>query len=295
MSQKTTLNFSPLKLGLFLSLIALLGMLVFSRFGVFLIFDVAGNIRGTDHFVTEFTDAPVRITRVLSDPQEVVLPKHIEQVSGIVAQSGHFVLSTDQAELFFLTGEVAQGGALFPLTPLLLRQGSIETVTQVGDEFWLTGENGVFLRVDQSGDIIGTHPLPDPLMSSDLTGLAWTDGTMFVTSGDDMNVAVVDITSGRMQSMTLDFSAVSDAHLPEDAFLWSGVAHNSGQLYLIAENYPVVVVADAKSGHVTETIGITGQHEFSDISVFDGHLVLPSDHNYFDKRPPLQIYQILGS
>ena len=295
MLKNKTPKFWLLKMGICLGLVGLLGVLLFTRFGVFLVFDVAGDIRGTDNFTTEYLDAPVNITRVLADPQEVILPKHIEQVSGIVAQDGRFALSTDQAELFFLSDEGAHGGALFPFTPLLLRQGSIETVTQVEDEFWLTGENGAFLRVDQSGEIIGSHPLPDMLTTTDLTGLAWGDGTMYVTSDDTMHVSAVDVDTGNLRRLTLDFADVSEVPVADLTFLWSGVAYDAGQLYLIAENYPLVVVAEASSGRVTETIGIEGIHEFSDISLFDGHIVLPSDHNYFDARPPLLIYQISGS
>jgi len=279
-----------------LTLVLFVGVLLFTRFGVFLVFDIAGDLKGTDNFGTNYTDAPIQITHILDNAQEVTLPDHIEQVSGIVTHNGKLVLSTDQAELFVLTQEVDQtvsGGSLFPFTPLLLGQGSIESVTYSDGEFWLAGETGAFVRTNLSGDIIGSHPLPDALTETDITGLAFgNDKTLYITTDGTMAISKVDVLTGDLQRLSLEFQAVSDQPIAEGAFLWSGVAFEGDRLFLVAENYPIIVVADATSGRVLRAIGINGEHEFSDISVSNGQIILPSDHNYFDKRPPLRIYQM---
>jgi len=213
----------------------------------------------------------------------------------VVMHEDSFVLSTDQAELFILekdTAQATQGRSLFPFTPLLLRQGSLESITYVNGEFWLAGERGEFVRTNLSGDVIGTHPLPEPLNTTDITGLASVDNTMFVTAGDTMAIAKIDLPTGGLSSLSLDFQDITEETIAKDAFLWSGIAYDAGRLYLAAENYPMIIVVDATSGRVLEAFGIPGAHEFSEIAVSNGQIILPSDHNYFDERPPLLVYQL---
>ncbi|MEP0519219.1 MAG: hypothetical protein ABJO09_09295 [Hyphomicrobiales bacterium] len=285
---------SVLALVLSFLLFSLAAVLMFTRFGVFLVFDFASLWRETDNFNTLYTDAPIEITHVLDRSEDFELPRHIEQVSGIIARGDDVVLSTDQAEVFFLNladPQMTSGGNLFPYTPLLLRQGSIESITQVGDENWLAGEYGVFVRADQTGKFVGTHPLPDALQSAEITGITWMDGIIFVTVDNTMALARVDIQTGESTAFLLDFSLISDQIIDNTTFLWSGVAYDSGRLYIVAENYPVIIIANAITGQVIETIGITGYQEYSDIAVSNGRIFLPSDHNYFDARPPVRIFR----
>lgn len=270
-------------------------VLLCTRFGVFLMFDVVGDVRGTDNFMTLAADAPVQITHQLEGPTLVPLPKHIEQVSGIDWQGAQMILSTDQAELFFLSeegAEIQDGGNLYPITPLLLRQGGLESVAQVGDAYWLVGETGHFVMANAAAEVIGSTPMPTALENADLTGIAWDNGVVYLTRDSGMDVARLDMATGALTRIPLDFSAVSTLPLPDEAFQWSGVAVAADRLYLVAENYPVVVVADVVSGVVIQTLGFDGVQEFSDISVFDGRMILPSDHNLFDPRPPLMIYDL---
>ncbi len=66
---------------------------------------------------------------------------------------------------------------------------------------------------------------------------------------------------------------MTDAPPSEGTFLWPGVAYEGGRLYLMAESYPIIIVANSTAGRVLDAFGIPGQHEFSDISVSNEQIV----------------------
>lgn len=267
------------------------GILLFTRFGVFLVFDIIGDFRETDNFSSTARSAPVSVTHWLSVPENIVLPKEISQVSGIFVTDANLVLSTDQSEIFVLSkdgSKVIDGGNLFRFTPLLLRQGRLEVVTMVGDEFWLAGEHGAFVAASTSGEFLGDRPMPLAAASKEITGFSNGDDIYFLTTNDSVDLTVLDPNSDQVRTLKLDFGGAPEP----DEFLWSGVAYSDGNLFLVSENYPMVIVADSNTGTVKATLGIEGEHEFSGISVRDGNIYLTSDHNYFDLRPPLKVYQL---
>ncbi len=277
--------------------LALIPLSVFTltstQLGVFLIFDLLGDLKGTDNFQTTHQDAPFELSHVLDSPEIILLPKEIKQVSGLVAHPTRFALLTDQAEFINLPRDPhfeAESESIFPRTPLLFKQGSLEAITQIDNEYWLAGDRPNFLRIDQEGEVIAKRPLPQGMESSEITGLAWGDGTLFATSSDTMQVHAIQLNTDKVQQIDLDFQSFTQTPINPDALMWSGVAYDAGLLYLIAENIPVIVVANPQTGQVMQTIGIAEGSEFSDIAVRDGVIALPQDHNLFDPRPPLRLY-----
>jgi|GEM_PF-4981259 len=271
----------------------LLYMLLFTRFGVFLIFDLAGDISGSDTTPSTYKDAPISVSHVLSDPIEHRLPARIEQVSGLIVEQERLVFATDQTELFFWpkgTGSRVSGGSIFPLTPLLLKQGGIETVAKVDGTYWLAGDQGEALLFDANGDKLGSVPLPSELSAFEITGMAQVGTEVVFSLGDETNIAVFDPVTQTLREIAIDFSSQIDATRSDGTLSWSGVASYEGHLYLSAETYPIVVVVDFTSGKVTAVLGGDGTHGFSDVAVFDGTIYLPRDHNYFDERPPILAY-----
>ena len=269
--------------------------LLFTRIGVFFVFDLLGDYRGTDNFTTTMNDAPVEVTRVLDAPQEIKLPDRIEQVSGIIMHNNEIVLSTDQTEFFRLSSngsEIIKESNIFPWTPTLLKQGSLETISIFDGHFWLAGEYSSFVRTNYDGEVIDTPRIPGGLKSDDITGFATAGANGFLTINGQINITQLDFVSDEANELVLDFSEVSRQVIQDDDLLWSGIAYHNGQLYLVAENFPLIVVADVNSGLVTEVLGISGQHEFSDIAVANEKIYLPSDHNYFDPRPPLRVFDL---
>lgn len=287
------LRSKPFALGI--ASVLFLVVLVTTRVGVFIVFEIASIWHDGDNYTTTYADAPVEITHVIERMEEIILPDYVQQVSGLIVREKEVVLLTDQTELFFLNPDdtkTTTGENLFPYKPPLFRQGTLEAITEVNDNYWVTGEIGVFLQVDKTGEIVGDTPVPAILAQTDITGLAWANGALFVTADDKVTLTRFDLATGEVVPFPLDFANVSNQDIAETTFMWQGVSHEGGRLYLVAENYPLIVVADAASGKVLETIGVPGRHAFSDIAVSNGMIFVPSDHNYFDPRPPLLVFPV---
>ena len=108
--------------------IAVLLVLTTTRFGVFIVFDILGDI-GSDNLVVNPEEGPLRIDRTLSAVRLIVTPDQVEQISGLHIDATGIYASTDQVELFHLqeTGELQASHTLIS-GPLLLRQGSLEGI-----------------------------------------------------------------------------------------------------------------------------------------------------------------------
>lgn len=284
-----------LTMGLSLFTLLTLFVLLFTRFGVFLVFDVLADIGGTDTSGAAYQDAPVRITSVLSDPTEIDLPNQIEQVSGILKTGETLIVSTDQSEVFSIDPNDpsrAQGGNLFPSTPLLMRQGRLEAIAWAGEAFHLVGEHGAFVRIDAEFARLADQPLPPEIAGHEFSGLAAGPERFFLTSDGVSDVLTMSRSTGEVEALVLDFGALSDPRDTASPLFWSGIAHDTGLLYLAADAYPIIAVASAETGEVIDVFGIDGALQFSDIAVSDGRVFLPRDHNYFDARPPVLVFDL---
>lgn len=282
---------------LFLSLATLLtsGVLLFTRFGVFLVFDVLADIGSTDTSGATYHDAPIAVSAVLSNPAEIKLPHNIEQVSGILKIGDTLVMSTDQSEVFsasLTNADDTWGRTLFPTTPLLMRQGRLEAIAHADTTFHLVGEYGAVVQLDDGLERQADLPLPEAIAALEFSGMTAGRQQFFFTADEAAEVLVMNRLTGKASALALDYGAFAlhDALLAD--LRWSGVAYDNGLLYLAGDLHPIVVVADAETGAVQDVFGIEGAQQFSDIAVSDGKVYLPRDHNYFDPRPPVLVFEL---
>ena len=104
-----------------------------TRFGVFVFFDLLGDL-GDEALDISPATSPIDVDRVLSGGERLELPRDLSQPSGLVVDqsTNRYLVTTDQGELFELDPqlEVVERRLLVG-GPLLLRQGSVEAITLV--------------------------------------------------------------------------------------------------------------------------------------------------------------------
>lgn len=279
------------------SLVTLLvsGVLLFTRFGVFLVFDVLADVGATDTSGSTYHDAPIVASGLLSNPSEIRLPRAIEQVSGILKVGEHLIMTTDQSEVFSieLTGQDRmQGRTLFPTTPLLMRQGRLEAIAWTNDTFHLVGEYGAAVTLNSDFERLADQPLPDAIAGHEFSGVTAGPDRFFFTADGAAEVLTQDRNTNEVGAITLDYGAFAQADAALSDLRWSGIAYDNGLLYLSGDAHPIIVVATPETGTVVDVFGIEGALQFSDIAVSDGKVYLPRDHNYFDARPPILVFDL---
>ncbi len=270
-------------------LIGTLGyVLLDTRFGVFITFDILGDI-GSDNLDVNPDRSPLTLTRKLTHTEKVELPAAIEQASGIDVTSAGIFISTDQAELFQLTHEM-QGVKTTELMagPLLLKQGSLEAIQLQGEYVVGVGEFGEIRRWQISDHAAATPLALDPnLQSLEFTGLTALDGELYATT--DESTAIWNLT--HIHRLELDFGEHVRPERRSEELLFSGISHHQGSLLVLTENHTQILRVNPVDGSVIEVIGIDAG-EASDLDVHDGKAYVTVDHNYFDARPPLFVYKL---
>lgn len=270
-------------------------VLLFTRFGVFLVFDVLADVGAADTSGAAYHDAPLTVSAVLSDPTEIRLPRQIEQVSGILKIDNALIVSTDQSEVFSMNlsdPENTQGRTLFPTTPLLMRQGRLEAIARGHDAYHLVGEYGAVVQLDDRLTRQADLPLPKAISAHEFSGMTVGPDRFFFTADDATEVLLVDRQTGAAGALALDYGAFAQQEAVLGDLRWSGLAYDNGLLYLAGDVHPIIVVAEAETGVVKDVFGIEGALQFSDIAVSDGKVYLPRDHNYFDPRPPILVFDL---
>ncbi|MEP5154508.1 hypothetical protein [Planktotalea sp.] len=267
--------------------------LLFTRFGAFIVFDVLADIGAPDRQEMTYLDAPVIVPQTLKNPSEIPVPKHIEQISGLFRKDDKLFLSTDQSEVFVIdeTGQT-RGGNVFPFTPLLIRQGRLEAITWTGLAFGLVGEFGSMLRVSERFERLENLHLPSQIAELEYSGLSSGPDKFFFTTDGTAKITALVRSTGEVRSFDLDFDAFAKPGQNPQMLRWSGIAYNNGLIYMSAQDYPIVVVADANSGRLVTVLGMEGTIPFSDVAVSDAQLYVPRDHNYFDPRPPILVFEL---
>ncbi|NIW25478.1 MAG: hypothetical protein GWN29_13425, partial [Gammaproteobacteria bacterium] len=118
-------------------------LLVDTRFGVFLLLDVVGAI-GEQEPDYDARNGPLDVSAQLEPILAIALPEDIEQPSGIQHRGDRVYISTDQAELFVLDGELKAWTERAELIGglLLLKQGALEGIEVIDDTLLAIGEFG---------------------------------------------------------------------------------------------------------------------------------------------------------
>lgn len=276
-----------------LAISVLLVTLLHSRFGVFIVFDILGDV-GSDNLITDSHLGPLNLTRSLTADTLVTLPGNIEQASGLHRLRDGLLLSTDQAELFELddSGSLRVSKTDLLGGPLLLKQGSLEGIA-VDDEVLLgIGELGAVARWRREGSSWQrTQDLALPVAVADFefTGLT-VHGDQLWASTDD-SLLLVNLSTG--EQVRPDLAAFLKAGREQSELLLSGLASDGEYLYLLSENYASLIVYSTATERVVEVIGID-PIEASDLAISKGRAWVSVDHNYFDARPPLYIYDLIS-
>lgn len=270
--------------------VLLLGILATTRIGVFIVFDVLGDIVDqSDDLVLSAAAGPLQVTESRKAIDVLDLPPDLQQPSGIHISDSAVYLLTDQAELYSLSH---QGQTEFQVDllggPLLLKQGSLESVVVWGREVLVVGELGhVSTWSLDDGAIVKKEPrqLLPPYDSLEYTGLMMFGGSLVAV--DDDSTAIHDLTHGK--SFELDFTAVVKPDMNPSDLLFSGIAADSSRIYIVTENFTSILVVSPNGWKVERVIDIDDV-EASDIAVYQGHVFVTVDHNYFDEPSPVLVY-----
>ena len=273
------------------ALVAVFLVLTTTRFGIFIVFDVLGDV-GSDNLPSDPTEGPLVLSGLLNAQERIALPNSLEQGSGLHVDRQHIYVSTDQAELFTLSHAGVEAAPVTRLLGglLIMRQGRLEAIAVRGERLLGIGElEEIAAWRSEDGRWTSTEAiaLPDGLDDLEFTGLTWF--------GDDLLGTVDD-------GLTIWNLRSGDRHDPEiaahlrsgrtaDGLVVSGIAADASAVYLITENYASILRVDPVGWRVTDVWGIDAG-EPSDIAVLDGLAYVTGDHNYFDPRPPLLVYAL---
>ncbi len=272
-------------------LVGLLLILTTTRFGIFIVFDVLGDV-GSDNLPTDPTEGPLVLSGVLRAKERIPLPESLEQASGLHVDGQHIYVSTDQAELFTLShaGVEARPTSRLLGGLLILRQGRLEGIAVDRNRLLGIGELGALRswRYDEERwQPSESTALPDGLQNLEFTGIT-RFGTDLLATADD-GLAIWNLGTGDRHEPNVD------AHLrpgrSADELLVSGIAADASSVYLVTENYASILRVDPIARRVMDVWGIDAG-ESSDIAVLDGSAYVTVDHNYFDPRPPLLVYEL---
>ena len=287
-------------------------VLLTTRIGVFLVFDVFGDLRGTDNVEVDPALGPIVLDAVLQPSEVRPLPRAIEQVSDIVcsAEASEVVLVTDQAELFALDPSLTEivSQQVMLRVPRLLRQGALEGLDQVGSgRFVVVGEIGQIVEWQAQGRewVRGRSiDLSPPLQAREYTGVAadLDSDVFFLVDGDSQAIDVVDGQGDLMRRVAVV--------VPEDRlrpgrsvteWLFSGVALLGDRLVVLTENYTTLLVVDPETGLVLRSFGLVTSHEASGLALCREPeklgkrrvgVLVTLDHNLFDPRPPVLAFEL---
>ncbi len=272
------------KLILPLVLLAALVILLNTRFGVFIVFDVVGDL---------FDDSDGFVARPLSIASkghltgtQVPLPAAIEQPSGIAVTDTMRLISTDQAELFALSPSFKEVLASqdFIGGPLLFKQGSVETIAVSplsSTELSIAGELGAIQHWRRGADGWSqfSESAPTGAMDAEFTGMTRVGDEHWLVADGGLDIYVLE----------------RDLWLPVPGdpgdLLASGIAFDGKRLWLVVENIPSIIALDPVSLDILEAHTIDAP-EPSDIAVHQGFAYVTVDHNYFDLKPPLYRYEL---
>lgn len=268
--------------------VVLLGVLLLTtRFGVFLVFDVLGDLRGTDNLPLDSATGPFSLSgELVPTPAPLTLPDAVEQASGIAVDADHLYLVTDQAEIFALGHDgVIRWRTVLSRMPLLLRQGSTEAITRHGTGLLTSGEMGEMRHLSlDPARTVSSQALPRLLRDTEFTAMTEHQGRLL---GLSENARLFDLRDGR--EIALDLSTVSKpGHNAQNA-LFSGMASAGDALYLVSEAHATLVMLDGYSYRAMAAYGLAPA-EYSGLAYDQGRLYLTVDHNLFDPRPPLYTY-----
>ncbi|MDE2851727.1 MAG: hypothetical protein OXP74_14055 [Acidobacteriota bacterium] len=272
-------------------LVGLLLILTTTRFGIFIVFDVLGDV-GSDNLPTDPTEGPLVLSGVLRAQGRIPLPESLEQASGLHVDGQHIHVSTDQAELFTLSHAGIEARPVSRLLggPLILRQGRLEGIAVDRNRLLGIGELGALRswRYDEERwRSAESTALPDGLEDLEFTGITPFGNDLLATADDGL--AIWNLGTGERQEPTVE------AHLKPGRsaveLLVSGIAADASSVYLVTENYASILRVDPITWRVMDVWGIDAG-ESSDIAVLDGSAYVTVDHNYFDPRPPLLVYEL---
>ena len=279
-------------------MICLVGFLVSTRTGVFIVFDVLGDI-GADEVPTSPADAPIALDRTIDSESTLGLPQAIEQPSGIdfLPERNAFAVITDQAELFEVHIETTEtvSETLMAGGPLLFRQGSSEAVTGCQDGILVGGEIGrleVWTISDNAWTRDRVIPLPADFEDAEWSAAAVDPetGEIYLATGDRFQVEVLGSDGEFLRSLTLN--PVLEENRSTSEYERSGLDLEDGQLYVVTENYGTLLRVDPQTGAIIESIGLNHGGEISDIAVVGNRAYVTVDHDLFDPRLGIRVYDV---
>lgn len=262
-----------------------------TRMGVYIALDVIGEF-GEVEVQTAAEDGPLVLTATLTPVREVALPEEIEQASGIRIDGERIFICTDQTELFELDNEWNLVSEAMNLVDGLLyfKQGALEGIALEGDKIFAIGEFGAIKCWSQrakSWERCEDLALPAEFKDEEFSSMVVTNDGRYASFDD--HPMVLDLESGQQRQLVGGDRLKPGRQLNEISF--SGVAAANGRLVLLSEDYTSLLIVDENSFAIQAVLGIDACAA-ADIEMVGTEAYIVVDHNYREKRPPVQVYDL---
>lgn len=262
-----------------------------TRLGVHFALDVVSEF-GEVEIQTTAEDGPLHITETLLPIKEIKVPIEIDQPSGIQHRGTTIYISTDQTELFELDSnfKITRSVPQLISGPLLFKQGELEGIEVVGDTVLAIGEFGAIKKWQRQQDQwveLEEEPLLAEIAEIEFSGITQTEEGRYATSEDAP--VIVNLETGKLNALNFD-SVLKDGQSVAGLEL-SGLATVGNKYIVLTESHTSLLIVNRDSYQVEEVLAIEACAA-ADIAVRDGKAYIIVDHNYFDERPPIYVYDI---
>lgn len=266
-------------------------VIVDTRFGAYVVMDVVGGI-GDEEPNYDAQDGPLVLSAQLAPVMEIALPEEIEQPSGIQHRGDRVYISTDQAELFVLDGQLQAWTERTELLggPLLFKQGSLEGIEVIDDTLLAIGEFGAipsWRREDGAWRRLADEVLPEAVAEDEYSGITYFQGQRYAASEE--NPVIVNLDTHNVHE--LDFGSFLKVGQDASALMFSGLASEAGRLFVLTESHSSILVVDPDDFSVLAVYAIR-PGPVQDMAVKDGRAYVVVDHNLDEPKPPVYVYDL---
>lgn len=293
-------------------------LLLTTQLGVWVFSDLLGSL-DEEPIPLNPAAGPLASANFVGPISGIEMPPQIEQPSGIAfdSRARHWVVSTDQAELFVLDELMSRvlSRRVVLKRPPYFRQGRLEAVAFLAgdrpsdDRLALTGEIGsIEIWRRQPGGSTSqwirdsSLPLDPALADIEASALAFDPaaGELFIASSESSVLTVVDRQGSVLRRMDLDSTelwppgAIKAGRQVDELWL-SGLSFSQGKLWAVSENYTTLFQLDPRSGRVLELWSLPELGEASDLALLEGSATFTLDHNWDDPRPTFRRIEVPGA
>ncbi len=259
---------------------------------------------------------PLKSSRLvtLDDWDEVALPGHVKQPSGLSVRNGQIAIATDMSTVHQGLLRVAPPAGisltaerLLLRRPLMFRQGYLEAVTfgETSDTVFAMGGGDQLYQMRTTGDRLdvittSTLTLPEGQGVVEIVGLTYRaeTGTLLAAYSpqEDQGIAIAEYTpSGELLGeVALSLPDASRAELSQLLKRANvvGLAAEGERLVILSDRHSGLIWVDLRTGEITDVWTMAGVSTMSGIALDNETLFVLQDHEYYQPIPPLRMLSV---